>query len=167
LAAHDGDPRWLFDSSNAYSEIFTISNTGFFPLEELFIGFGICSIETEKNDFFVTPNMCANNAPRFLFTAPSWRTPELRRDEPFSVVLSDSLNTASDQWRAAHPNVIIATQMMSPLKAANIIFHIGFKLWPWPKLIPFRYRFVAKQEPNGAILWRAVPLSWSEIKVPE
>jgi hypothetical protein len=144
-----------------------ISNTGFLPFEDVHIGFGICSIETEKHDFLVTPNMCADNDPRLLLSAPSWFTPELRRNEPFSIVLTDSLNIATDQYRATHPRVVGGSQMMSPLKAANIIFHIAFKPWPWPRAMALRYRFVAKQEPNGAMLWRAVPLSWIEIKLPE
>jgi hypothetical protein len=56
---------------------------------------------------------------------------------------------------------------MSPLKAMNAIFAVSFKPWPWPKYIRYRYRLVAKEEPNGKIMWRAVPLSWKEIKFPD
>jgi hypothetical protein len=156
----------LFDEGNAYSEIFTVANAGFLSFEDVHIGIGLCSIDTEKHDFLVTPNMCAQNDPHMLFTGPSWHTPELRRDEPFSVVLTDALNIATDKYRAEHPNVFAGMQMMSPLLAANIIFRVSFKPWPWPQYISKRYRFVAKLEPNGKMLWRAVPLSWMEIKLP-
>jgi hypothetical protein len=120
----------LFDESNAYSETFTVANTGFLSFEDIHIGIGICSIETTKHDFVVTGNNCDRNYPHLLFSAPSWQTPELRRDESFSVVLTDSLNITTDRFRVEHPNVIAGTQMMSPLKSANIIFRVSFKPWP-------------------------------------
>src|SRR5271166_6664508 len=87
-------PSGLFDESNAYSETFTVANTGFLALEDVQIGIGICTIETEKRDFTVSPNNCEGDFAHILIGAPSWETPELRRDEPFSIVLSDGLNVA-------------------------------------------------------------------------
>jgi hypothetical protein len=110
------------------------------------IGIGLCSIETEKKDFAVTPNMCDNNDPHMLLMGPSWHTLEIRRDEPFSVVLTDALNIATPEYRAAHPNQLGGTQMMSPLTAANIIFRVSFEPWPWPGHIAFKYRFVAERQ---------------------
>src|ERR1700721_2622315 len=49
----------------------------------------------------------------FLITLPRWLTPELRRDEPFSVVLSDGLNKSTSKYRAAHPNVAVGFQTIS------------------------------------------------------
>jgi hypothetical protein len=160
-------PSGLFDESNAYSETFTIANTGFLALEDVQIGVGICTIDTAKHDFFVSPNNCDQTGPHMLIGGPSWETPELRRDEPFSIVLSDGLNVATDKWRAAHPNVIAGFQMMSELTAANVIVAVTFKPWPLSWQITNRYRFVAEQQSNGKMMWRAVPLSWRNIKLPD
>jgi hypothetical protein len=159
----------LFDESNAYSEQFTILNTGFLAFEDMHIGIGICSMETTDGPgIVVTPSGCPHDEPpRVLLSAASWQTPELRRDEPFSIVLTDALTIATDQWRKTHPNIIWSTQMMPPLKAANFIFRVSFRPWPSPKYIAFLFRFVAEQQPNGKILWRAVPLSWRAINLPE
>jgi hypothetical protein len=83
-------PAGLFDESNAYSQTFTITNTGFLAFEDIHMGLGICSIETVKKDFHVSEGNCDAGGPYVLFTAPSWQTPELRRDETFVVVLTDS-----------------------------------------------------------------------------
>ena len=108
-------PSGLFDESNAYSETFTVANTGFLPFENVLIGIGICSIETTKKDFAVTANNCTDDSPRLLIGGgPSWTTQELRRDEPFSVILSDVLTVTTDKYRAEHPNEIGGFQMMSP-----------------------------------------------------
>jgi hypothetical protein len=160
-------PSGLFDESNAYSEIFTVTNTGYLPFEDVHMGLGICSIETVKKDFFVTGNNCDETGPYLMFTGASWYTPELVRDQPFQVVLTDALNLATDKYRAEHPKTVLGTQMMSPLKAMNAIFRVSFMPWPWPKYIAFRYRFVAEEQPNGKMLWRAVPLAWREIKLPQ
>jgi hypothetical protein len=159
-------PAGLFDESNAYSQTFAVTNTGFLPFEDIHMGLGICSIDTVKHDFYVTEGNYDAGGPHMLFSAPSWQTPELRRDEPFVVVLTDSLNIATDKYRAEHPRVLGGTQMMSPLKAANAIFAVSFKPWPSPWHIRYRYRFVAEEQPNGRMMWRAVPLSWQEIKLP-
>ena len=82
-------------------------------------------------------------------------------------VLTDALNAATDKYRVEHPKTVLCTQMMSPLKAMNLIFRVSFMPWPWPKYIAFRYRFVAEEQPNGKMLWRAVPLAWREIKLPQ
>jgi hypothetical protein len=106
-------PSGLFDESNAYSETFTVANTGFLPFEDVQIGIGICTIETAKHDFSVSPNNCEGDSPRFRIGGPPWWTPQLRRDETFSIVLSEGLNVATEKYRAAHPTVIGGFQMMS------------------------------------------------------
>jgi hypothetical protein len=160
-------PSGLFDATNAYSETFTVANTGFLPFENVQVGIALCSIETVKNDFVVTGDPCADNNPRVMIGSPSWWTPELRRDEPFSIVLSDNLNIATDKFRSTHPNSFMGTQMMSPLKAANVIVSVHFAPWPLPWRKIFNYRFVAKEQPNKQIMWRAIPLSWKDIALPE
>jgi hypothetical protein len=159
-------PTALFDESNAYSETFIAANTGFLPFEDVQLGVEICSIETEKHDFSVSPNNCDPSANHIVIAGPPWWTPELRRDEPFSIVLSEGLNVASPKYRAAHPNVIAGFQMMSELKAANLIVVATFKPWPYPKPVTFNYRFVAEEQPNGKMMWRSVPFSWTNIKLP-
>jgi hypothetical protein len=159
-------PSALFDESNAYSETFTVANTGFLSFEDVQVGIGICTIETTKHEFSVSPNNCEGDFPRFRIGAPIWWTPELRRDEPFSIVLSEGLNVATEKYRAAHPTVIGGFQMMSELKAANIIVLVTFNPWPWPRKISYRYRFVAEEQSNGKMMWRAVPLSWRKIELP-
>jgi hypothetical protein len=160
-------PSGLVEETNAYSQIFTVTNTGFLPFEDMHMGLGICSIETEKHDFFISGDNCDAGGPRLLFTGSSWQTPELRRDEPFTVVLTDALNTPTDRFRSEHPNVVLGTQMMSRLKAMNALFAVSFKPWPWPWHIRFRYRFVASEQPNGKVIWRSVPLSWKDIDLPK
>jgi hypothetical protein len=152
----------LFDELNAYSETFTITNTGFLPFKNVLIGVGICSIDTTKHDFIVSPNNCEGGTARMLIGGePSWSTPELRRDEPFSLILSDVLNIATDKYRAAHPTVVAGFKMMSALKAADIIVVVVFTPWPLPWKTEHNYRFVAEEQPNGRMMWRAVPLSWT------
>jgi hypothetical protein len=56
--------------------------------------------------------------------------------------------------------------MMSPLKFMNAIFAVSFKVWPFPWYTRNRYRFVVDEQPNGKMMWRAVPLTWKEIKFP-
>jgi hypothetical protein len=160
-------PSGLFDDSNAYSETFTMTNTGFLPFENVRAGIGLCSIETEKHDFGVTPNNCDETGPHLLLGLPKWETPELRRDESLPIVLTDVLNTATDEWRANHPNVISSLQMISGLSAANIIVSVVFQPWPFTKILRYKYRFVAEKQSNGKMMWRAVPLSWINVKLPD
>src|ERR1700722_2020267 len=117
-------PSWLFDPSNAYSETFTIANTGFLFFKQVRIGIGLCAIETVEKDFFVTGDHCAGNDPHFMMSGMAWSTPELRRDETFSVTLSDVLTVATEKYRADHPGVVGDTKMLSPLRAANIILKV-------------------------------------------
>jgi hypothetical protein len=159
-------PFGLFDESNAYSETFTVANTGFLALEDVQIGIGICTIQTEKHDFTVSPNNCEGDFAHMLIGAPSWETPELRRDEPFSIVLSDALNVATDKYRKAHPSVIAGWHMLSELKSANVILVVSFKPWPLPQRTIRSFRFVTEEQPNGKMMWRSVPMSWKEIKLP-
>jgi len=125
-------PSGLFDESNAYSEIFTVANTGFLAFEDVLVGLGLCSVETENNTFIIVGDVCPNGDPHIIFGAAGWWTPELRRDEPFSVVLTDSLNIATYKYRAEHPKEVIGTKMMPRLKAANGIFTVRFRPWPIP-----------------------------------
>jgi hypothetical protein len=158
-------PSGLFDDSNAYSETFIVANTGFLAFEDMQVGIGICSIDTAKHDFGVTPNNCEGDSAHILIGGPSWEAAELRRDEPFSIVLSDGLNVATEKYRAEHPNVISGFQMMSDLKAANVIVVVTFKPWPaWWK-IHRSFRFVAEEQSNSKMMWRAVPLSWQKIEL--
>jgi len=159
-------PSGLFDESNAYSEIFTITNTGFFAFEDMRIGIGICSVDTAKHDFYVTPNNCDETGPHVRLGLPKWDTPELRREETFSIVLTDVITVATEEWKAAHPNVILSMQIASELRAANIIVAVNFEPWPLIQRIEKRYRFVAEEQPNGKMMWHAVPLSWKDIKLP-
>jgi hypothetical protein len=155
------------DASNAYSVTFTISNTGFLPFEDVRIAIGVCAIETVPPSWQVSPGTCDNGrVPNMLATDPSWYTPELRRNEPFSIRLTDVFNKETEKWRKDHPTAIASFQMMPPLKAANFILVVNFKPWPLPKEIRFPYRFVAEEQPDGKVLWRAVPLSWEKISLP-
>jgi hypothetical protein len=156
----------LFDESNAYSETFTVANIGFLPFEDVQMGVGICQIETEKHDFAVSPNNCENDIPHIMVGGASWWTPELRRDEPFSIVLSDGLNVVTTKYRKAHPTVVASIQMMSELKAANVIVSVQFKPWPLPHKMFKYFRFVADEQPNEKMMWRAVPLSWRKMDLP-
>jgi hypothetical protein len=156
-----------FDPSNAYSETFTIANAGFFPFMETRIGIGLCSIETETPKFLVYGDPCAGNDAHLLMSGLAWAVAELRRDETFSVALTDVLTPATEKYRAAHPGAIGGTKMMSPLKAANIILKVMTKPWPGFWEISYRYRFVAEEQPNQQIMWRAVPLSWKDGKIPK
>jgi hypothetical protein len=160
-------PSGLFDDSNAYSEIFTITNTGFLPFENVSSTIGLCSIQTEKHDFAVTPNNCDETGPHLLLGLPKWETPELRRDESLAIVLADVLNTATDEWRANHPTVITGFQTMPGLSAANIIVSVVFQPWPFTKTLRYKYRFVAEKQSNGKMMWRAIPLSWVNVKLPD
>lgn len=160
-------PSGLFDPSNAYSETFTVANTGFLSFKEMQIGIGLCAIETVKKDFFVTGDHCAGNDPHFMMSGLAWATPELRRDETFSITLSDVLTLATEKYRADHPGVVGDTKMLSPLRAANIILKVTSKPWPWFWQTSFNYRFVAEEQPNQQIMWRAVPLSWKDINLPK
>jgi len=160
-------PSGLFDESNAYSETFTVTNTGFLAFEDVQVEIGICTIETAKHDFEVSPNNCQGGFVKIAIGGPPWWTSELRRDEPFSIVLSDGLNVPTEKYRAAHPNTIAGFQMMSELQAANVIVVVSFKPWPWPIATGRSFRFVAEEQSNGKIMWRAVPLSWKDIKLPD
>lgn len=160
-------PSGLFDDSNAYTETFTISNIGFLSFQNVSVGIGICSIKTVDGSFSVYPNGCPNDTAHLLISGgPSWDTPEIRQDEPFSIVLSDALNIPTEKYSAEHPNVIGGFQMMSALKAANIIVVVHFEPWPFSWELQRNFRFVAEEQPNRKIMWRAVPLSWRDIKLP-
>jgi hypothetical protein len=157
----------LYDDSNAYSETFSVANTGFLPLEDVQVGIGICSIETEKLDFNVSKDNCFGEGAHIVIAGPPWWTPELRRDEPFSIVLSDGMNVATEKYREAHPKIVGGIQMLSELKSANVIVTITSKPWPLWWTIRRGFRFVAEEQPNGKIMWRAVPLSWTNIQLPD
>lgn len=157
----------LFDDSNAYSETFLLTNTGFQSLKDVQVGIGICSIETLKHDFSVAPRNCEGDCPRLMVGGPPWFTRELKRDETFSIVLSDGLNVATDKYRAAHPNVVAGYKLLSELKGANIIVDVRFRHWLSLSTNINDYRFVVEEQPNGKVMWRAVPLSWRLIKLPE
>jgi hypothetical protein len=159
------NPSGLFDDLNAYSVTFTTNNTGFLPFEDVRIGVGLCSIETAKRDLQVTNN-CKGDTVNIRITDPSWWTPELKRDEPFSIVLSDKFNVATKKYRTANPNIAGSFQMLTELKAANVIIAVNFKPWPSPWEVERRFRFVAEEQPNEKMMWRAVPLSWQAIKFP-
>jgi hypothetical protein len=156
----------LHDESNAYSETFTIANIGFLQFKEVKVGIRLCNIETANNDVGMIPKGCPEGGPRMLLGGPSWRTPELRRDEPFSIILSDELNMATDKYRAEHPTTIWSAKMMSALKAANVILVVFFRPWPMWFEIERDFRFVAEEQSDGKMMWRAVPLSWEKVDLP-
>jgi hypothetical protein len=160
-----------FDESNAYSETFTVTNIGVLPLEDVNIGIGPCALDTEKSDFYVSPNNCSRDIPYMLIGDPAWEAPELARNEPFSVTLTDQMNEPTDKYRAVHPKVIASWKTLSKLKGANVVVVVSYRPWPLPANIHIPYiltstrmtrgfRFVAAEQPNDKVMWKPVPLSW-------
>jgi hypothetical protein len=166
-------PSGQFDEANAYSETFTATNVSFIPLRDFNIAIGFCNIETAQHDLAFINN-CTNeaNIPRMLVGDPSWHAQSLSRDEPFSITLSDQLTMPTDKYRGVHPHTIASWKTISELKGANAVVVLTYQpwvvpCWPWVSewVCVKRFRFTAEEQPNGKVMWRAVPRDWKPIKV--
>jgi hypothetical protein len=171
----------LFDENNPYSETFTVQNIAVLrSLTKVNVTIGICKMEYAPSALGtrIITEGCPNNFTAARMGHPAWFTPELAAGEPFAVVLTSLLTIETAEYRATHPNVIMSSQTMAPFRAANIIVFVDYVPWlqklawgPWARLVaqqymPFRFRFIAEEQPNHKMMWRAVPLSWKDIRLP-
>jgi hypothetical protein len=158
-----------FDDANAYSESFTATNTGFVPLWNFNVAIGFCDIKT-KNDDLAFTNNCRDDQhlPRILVGDLNWNAPSLAKDEPFTITLTNEITTPTAKYRAQHPHVIAGWKTVSALQGANAVVVATFQPWfipCWSWISEWvcvqRARFVAEEQPNGKVMWRSVPLSWT------
>jgi hypothetical protein len=68
--------------------------------------------------------------------------------------------------------VISSWKTISKLKGANAVVIITYQpwiipCWSWVSewVCVQRFRFVAEEQPNDMVMWRAVPLDWKPIKL--
>lgn len=153
-------PSGLSDESNPYSETFAVNNTGFLPLIDVRIGIGFCTFEAEVKELFLPQGSCDKNMQRFVVSAARWETNELKKDETFSITLTDALNVATQKYKDDNPYLAFSLQMLPALKKADAVMIILYRPWlsPWQRRSEFR--FVAEEQPNGKLIWKSVPLSW-------
>jgi hypothetical protein len=171
----------LFDENNPYSETFTVQNIAVLrSLMKVNVTIGICKIEYAPSAIgtrIITTD-CPNDFTAARMGHPAWATPELAAGELFAVVLTSLLTIETPEYRAAHPNVILSGHTMAPFRAANIIVFVDYTPWlqklawgPWAwwvaeQYMPFRFRFIAEEQPNHKMMWRPVPLSWKDVRLP-
>jgi hypothetical protein len=152
----------LFDEANSYSESFVASNNGYLTLENVGMSVGICSIETEKKDFWVTgtwryKDRCGDPKLRIV-NLPIWQRHILRHNEQMAITLSDIMTVATEGYRKAHPDIIYGMKTISNLVSADVVVVVTYSLraWPWSREAPFR--FTAEKQPNDKIKWRPRPM---------
>jgi hypothetical protein len=151
----------LFDESNAYSETFTLANTGIITLSDLELTIEICSIETEKHDFFVTGTIDDKGrcgVPRLRLGDPRWGKHTVGPDETFAITLSDGMTVATEKYRREHPTVITSWKTLSNLQAADIVVVVNYRPWMLPWTLQKPFGFVAEMQPNGKVMWKPRPM---------
>jgi hypothetical protein len=171
----------LFDENNPYSETFTVLNTAVLrSVAHVRVTIELCKIEYAANirGTFIAARGCGNKGIQVRVGNPSWETPELAPGESFAIVLTKALTVVTDEYRRTHPDMFMGLHMMVPFTAINVIVFVDYIPWlqklewgPWAQwlsrqYVPFRFRFVAEEQPNHKIMWRPVPLSWQDIRLP-
>jgi hypothetical protein len=92
------DSPGLFDDANAYSIVFTVTNTGWIPLQDVRLSVGICSMKMDRSASNVTlgPQQSEDKCgvPGFRIGDPwRWESHELLPDKKFTIKLADQLST--------------------------------------------------------------------------
>lgn len=138
-----------------------MTNTGILPLTDLGISVGICSIKTEKGDFFVvnsgeSAERCG--LPRIRIGDPRWNGHILRSDESYTITLTEQMNVRTPRYTQQNPNIIGSLKTLSRLVAADVVIVVKYH----PFLVPFEmtkpFRFVAEMQPNDRVMWKPRPM---------
>ncbi len=148
----------LFDATNAYSESFTVTNTGFIQLSHVDISIGLCFIKTEKKDVEVVKSTVGCGIPATRYSKPKWTGHNLVRDEQLTITLSDLFDVKTDRYVEENPGLVFSFKMFSSLEGADIIIIIVYQPWFLPIKFEKGFRFVAEMQPNDRVMWKPRPL---------
>jgi hypothetical protein len=131
-------PSASFDTSNAMSISFDISNQSFIPLDRVVIGLGIGQIVSFGNRK-PTPGWIPDPSYRGRLVFDEWSARQIAMDERFTINLTSVLR--------------------GPIAYADIAIVVNYRPWIMPVNRQKAFRFVTYKETDGSTHWRSWPVN--------
>jgi hypothetical protein len=152
----------LFDPETSYSVSFVATNVGYVTLNDAEMAIGICSIENEKHDLWVTETWeykeRCGGIPKLAIANLKWMHHKLTHNDSMTATLSDTMTMLTEKYRAENPDIIAGLKTLSPLVSADVVVIVSYYPWVFPWKRRASFAFVAEKQPNDKILWKARPV---------